>query len=66
MSAEGLRVGHFGLYVRFKASVRAKSLFQTYIVIHNESRTDYHKNIFALRLALKEGPSMVPNCCNIQ
>lgn len=26
MSAKGLRVGHFRLYVRFKASVRAKSL----------------------------------------
>ena len=52
MSANGLRVGHFRLYVRFKASVRAK----TYLVIHNEGRTDYHKNIFALRLALKEAP----------
>ena len=40
MSAKGLRVGHFRLYVRFKASVR-RSLYFKHIVSHNESRTYY-------------------------
>ena len=50
-----LRIGHFRVQfsLYFKASLRAKSLSRTSLLIHIEITANYYNNSFVLRLALK-------------